>query len=197
MPTTLVPTNPKAPFARSLALSIIKIVGESHFLRIGIGQELSARMHIEFPGPSPVRIDHASGAKRSRRHLVAAEGTCLLVHLTIAEVRLVGIPFGDGEAIAKIRVRLVLPGASTINRQPWRGRAAGANRHRHPLRTLARPSPVPIPRKAYPPASGDPICSGAAAARVIEHTANTRFGSRGAYARFSPLAGRVSEPLRG
>ena len=32
---------------------------------------------------------------------------------------------------------------------------------------------------------------------VIEHTANTRFGSRGAYARFSPLAGRVSEPLPG
>ena len=59
------------------------------------------------------------------------------------------------------------------------------------------PRPAGILGKAYPPASGDPICSGAAAARVIEHTANTRFGSRGAYARFSPLAGRVSEPLRG
>ena len=41
-----------------------------------------------------------------------------------------------------------------------------------------------IKMEGLSPCVRGPYCSGAAAARVIEHTANTRFGSRGAYARF-------------
>jgi ATP-dependent Clp protease adaptor protein ClpS len=55
-------------------------------------------------------------------------------------------------------------------------------------------TPMDFVEKAYPSASGDPICGGVEAPKVIEHKANI-IGSRGRHARFSTLLGRVSEPF--
>ena len=50
--------------------------------------------------------------------------------------------------------------------------------------------------KAYPSASGDPICGGVAAPAGVERKANI-VRSRDHHDRFSPLADRVPEPLSG
>ena len=53
-----------------------------------------------------------------------------------------------------------------------------------------------IREKAYPSASGDPICGGVAAPAGVERKANI-VRSRDHHDRFSPLADRVPEPLSG
>ena len=55
---------------------------------------------------------------------------------------------------------------------------------------------TPFFLKAYPSASGDPICGGVAAPAGVERKANI-VRSRDHHDRFSPLADRVPEPLSG